>query len=198
MNQKFSLALLLVILLSAPLHSQDWFGVKGGLNFDSLEGVTPSTEGLKKRSGYHLGITSQLKIPLIGLAIQPELLFVKNRAEGNLNHPESDLSLDYLTLPLNIQLGLDLLLFRPFVMFSPYISYAIGKGDALTNMSWDSLNRFNYGYGIGGGIDIWRLQVSGKFIWGLGKIQKLDSPTEPLPYKNATMEGFQLSVAWFF
>lgn len=179
------------------MWAQGRFGIKGGLNFNSLKDVSSNVDDTwKKQTGYHMGLTYQAKIPFIGLGFQPEILFVRQKTQNSLNQ---SLYLDYLTLPVNIQIGLDLLLFRPFVMFSPYISYAVGKGDMLSGQDWDSINRFDYGYGLGAGIDIWKLQVSGKYIWGLGKLQQAGSqPINGNTFKNAKMEGFQLSVAWMF
>ncbi len=197
--KKITTLFLLVCLTTVPMWSQGRFGIKGGLNFNSLKDVSDNVnDAWNKQTGYHMGLTYQVKIPFLGLALQPELLYVKQKSE-NVIDPTHSISLDYLTLPLNLQIGLDLLLFRPFVMFSPYISYAVGKGNMLSNQNWDNLNRFDYGFGAGAGIDIWKLQISGKYIWGLGKLQDAGStPINGDTFKNAKMEGFQLSVAWMF
>lgn len=195
--KKIAILFLLMCFITVPMWSQGRAGIKGGLNFNSLKDVSNNaSDTWNKKTGYHLGLTYQVKIPFLGLGFQPELLFVRQKTENNINQ---SLYLDYLTLPVNIQIGLDLLLFRPFVMFSPYISYAVGKGDMLSGQSWDDINRFDYGYGLGAGVDIWKLQVSGKYIWGLGKLQDLNSsPINGTTLRNAKMEGFQLSVAWMF
>lgn len=195
--KKITTLLLLTFLSTASMWSQGRLGIKGGLNFNSLKDVSENVDDTwKNQTGYHMGLTYQAKIPFLGLGFQPELLFVRQKTESSHNQ---SLYLDYLTLPVNIQIGLDLLLFRPFLMFSPYISYAVGKGDVLSGQDWDDINRFDYGYGLGAGVDIWKLQVSGKYIWGLGKLQ--DATSQPIngdTFKNAKMQGFQLSVAWMF
>lgn len=195
--KKLTTLFLLLSLATVPMWSQGRAGIKGGLNFNSLKDVSNNVDDTwNKQTGYHLGLTYQVKIPFFGLGLQPELLFVRQKTENSVNQ---SLYLDYLTLPVNIQIGLDLLLFRPFVMFSPYVSYAVGKGDMFSGQSWKDINRFDYGYGLGAGVDIWRLQVSGKYIWGLGKLQDAGSqPINGSTFKNAKMEGFQLSVAWMF
>ena len=110
----------------------------------------------------------------------------------------SEIEMDYLTLPINIQLGLDLLILRPFIVVSPYISYALQKGGDLTNQDWDDINRFNYGVGAGVGLDIWKLQIMGKYNWGLGKLESATNTTWEEKYENAKIQGFQLSVAFLF
>jgi len=195
--KKIAILFLLMCLTTMPMWSQGRAGIKGGLNFNSLKDVSNNANDTwNNQTGYHIGLTYQAKIPFLGLGFQPELLFVRQKTENNINQ---SLYLDYITLPVNIQIGLDLLLFRPFVMFSPYISYAVGKGDMLSGQSWDDINRFDYGYGLGAGVDIWKLQVSGKYVFGLGKLQDANSqPINGTTLRNAKMEGFQLSVAWMF
>ncbi len=197
--KRFTLITLLMLILSTAAFSQAKIGIKGGLNFNSYKDVTENVNTTWNNStGYHFGMTFQTKVPFIGLGLQPELLFVRKGVE-NLNSPSNNFHLDYLTLPINVQIGLDLILFRPFVMVSPYISYAIGKGEMLENTSWDNLNRFDYGYGLGVGLDIWKLQITGKYNWGIGKLQNASSTDiNGQTLKNAKFEGFQLSVAIMF
>ncbi len=197
--KKITLVLLISLLSTTLSFSQGKLGIKGGLNFNSLKDVSGNVDDTwSKQTGYHLGLAYQLKVPFIGLGIQPELLFVRQKTEAN-TIPSNAITLDYLTLPVNLQLGLDLLLFRPFVMVSPYISYAVNKGDMLSGTNWDNINRFDYGYGLGAGIDIWKLQISGKYNWGLGKLQSAGStPINGQRLRDAKFEGFQLSVTVMF
>lgn len=188
-----------MLLVSASAFSQAKFGVKGGLNFNSYKDISGSVNDTwNNQTGYHFGVLIQTKVPIIGLGLQPELLFVRKGVE-NPDIPANSFYLDYLQLPINVQVGLDLLLFRPFIMVSPYISYAIGKGDMLVDTEWDNLNRLDYGYGLGVGVDIWKLQVTGKYNWSMGKLQDATStPINGTTLKNAKIQGFQLSVALLF
>ena len=197
--KKFATIIILMLLVSSAALAQGKIGVKGGLNFDSYKDISGSVNDTwNRQTGYHFGLLVQTKIPIIGLGFQPELLFVRKGVE-NQTDPTNNFYQDYLTLPLNLQVGLDLLLFRPFIMVSPYISYAIGKGDMLGNTDWDNLNRFDYGYGLGVGVDLWKLQITGKYNWGLGKLQDAGStPINGTTLRNAKIEGFQLSVAILF
>jgi hypothetical protein len=69
----------------------------------------------------------------------------------------------------------------------------------LEDQPVDEINRFDYGVGVGVGIDIWKLQIMGKYNWGLGKIE-YDGYVWDLSYnyKAATLQGFQLSIAFLF
>lgn len=218
--KKLLSVLLALMVVSTLSFGQSKFGIKAGLNFNTLEDVTESgsvDQAWKNQTGYHFGIAWQFKVPIIGIGIQPELLYSKVKTSfmeaytgaqplnngfiaNNVVVPTtmSEIELDYLTLPINFQLGLDLLILRPFIVVSPYISYALQKGGDLTNQDWDDINRFNYGVGAGVGLDIWKLQIMGKYNWGLGKLESATNTTWEEKYENAKIQGFQLSVAFLF
>jgi hypothetical protein len=87
----------------------------------------------------------------------------------------------YLELPLSLQWGPDLLLFRPFLDVSPYVGYALNNEfKASTNTSarlstgfvnnWEGINRLEYGVGLGGGIEVWKIQVTCRYNWNFGPL----------------------------
>lgn len=198
MKKLFTL-LLGILIISTSSFSQTRFGVKGGLNFMNASNITTDVNSTwKSQTGYQLGIALQFKIPVIGLAIQPELLYSTVESVDPALSTNS-IKLDYVTLPVNFELGVDMLVFRPFIVASPFISYAIQKGARLEDQPWDDINRFDYGIGLGAGVDLWKLQIMGKYNWGLGKLQSADANWDQADtYKNATLQGFQLSVAFLF
>ncbi len=195
--KKVFVLLISVLLFSTLSYSQTRFGIKGGLNFTNISNLSSDVEKTwKNQTGYQLGVALQIKIPVIGLAIQPELLYstVKSASDNG-----NEINIDYLTLPVNIQLGTDMLFFRPFIVASPFVSYMIDNNVRLEDQPVDEINRFDYGVGVGVGIDIWKLQIMGKYNWGLGKLENAgDEWDQSETYKNATLQGFQLSIAFLF
>ncbi|HBZ35285.1 MAG TPA: hypothetical protein DEO33_02505 [Rikenellaceae bacterium] len=195
--KKVFVLLISVLLFSTLSYSQTRFGIKGGLNFTNISNLSSDVEKTwKNQTGYQLGVALQIKIPVIGLAIQPELLYstVKSASDNG-----NEINLDYLTLPVNIQLGTDMLFFRPFIVASPFVSYMIDNNVRLEDQPVDEINRFDYGVGVGVGIDIWKLQIMGKYNWGLGKLENAgDEWDQSETYKDATLQGFQLSIAFLF
>ena len=207
------------ILFSVQGFSQ--FGVKGGLNFNSFEDVKINKETdfktvFERKTGYHVGILYKVKIPLIGLAIQPELLYSQTNSsftytgENNLSSQydptigknagtiKGDMKLSYLQLPVSVQWGIDLMLFRPFVQVVPYIGYSLGSQlDTEYTNSFEVTDKFQYGIGVGAGLDIWKLQVSGRYNWDLGNVADfkwmgIDT------FKGGKSKGFELSLAILF
>lgn len=198
--KKFSLlSILSLLLITTAGWSQTKFGIKGGLNFNSFKDLSTNVNEMwSSKLGYHAGITAQFRIPAIGLAIQPDLLLARQQSEMT-NTPENSITMDYLTLPLNLQLGLDLLLFKPYIVAAPYLSYALQKDGILIDADWKDLNRIDYGVGLGVGFDFWKVQVVGKYVWGFGTLQEAGAnPISGISFSDAKREGFQVSLALFF
>lgn len=199
------------MLLSVPGFSQ--FGIKGGFNFTSFGDIDFGKDAtyetaFDKKTGYHVGVLYKVKIPVIGLTIQPELLY--SQVEGSLSLAEkpsgisssvatvadADLKISYLQLPVGLQWGLDLMLFRPFLQVVPYIGLSLADDNSTKNLEWD-VNKFRYGIGLGAGIDIWKLQVSGRYSWDLGKVADFEWQGVKT-FKGDKNKGFELSLALLF
>ncbi|HNY23821.1 MAG TPA: porin family protein [Bacteroidales bacterium] len=199
----FSLALLLC--MSLTVNAQSSFVVKAGLNFNKLEDIKINNleQSWNSQTGFHAGIGAQYRIPLVGLSFQPEILYSRMRTDvfGEVGSESYHFRIDYLDVPINVQWGINILFLRPYVFAAPYVRYAISKGEFLDRVEWDDLNRFDYGLSLGAGLEIWKLQISGKYSWSFGKLADngsihIDSDNWKLD--DANMRGFELSVAFLF
>lgn len=190
------------MLLSVQGFSQ--FGIKGGLNFNSLEDI--NLKGVKdfdigNSTGFNAGILYKIKIPLVGLAIQPELIYSQTNSSINteiagLSNLNGDLKIGTLMLPVGLQWGIDLVLFRPFIQAVPYIGYTVNTQNKITNLNWD-VDKFKYGVGLGAGLDIWKLQISGRYNWDLGDVAEFEWKGVDT-FKGGKNKGFELSLAILF
>ncbi len=82
--KKLALLVLLFIGATQVSFSQIHFGIKGGVNYnsDSFQEVsTDILEGAKSRTGFHAGIWTRIKIPVIGLYVRPELVYTSLKSE---------------------------------------------------------------------------------------------------------------------
>ena len=204
MKRLFAIALVCVaFILSAVQLSAQKVGVVGGATFSSMQNVENSA-----RTGWNLGVTSQFKLPL-GFSIQPALIYNAKAAQIDAELAQVGIDVNYLEIPVSVQWGPDLLIFRPYLEATPYIGYALaGKGvvnTALTKTEWgvDDLQRFAYGIGLGGGIEIWRFQVNCRYNWNLGPLFNGDGTMVDLPnreeaFVNENFGGVTLSFAFFF
>ncbi len=198
----------LAILVSAVSLNAKGFGVKAGFNFNSMSEL--KFENIKedvfsKKTGFHVGILYKLDLPL-GLSLQPELLYTQKGGSIDMASQEGagikfngDMKSHYLQLPVNLQLGLDLVLLRPFIVVSPYLSYVLSSDmdSSLSKMVKWNQDKLGYGIGVGAGLDVWRFQVTGKYNWDLGKASEFQWDGWKT-VKGGKNRGFELSLAFLF
>lgn len=143
--------LLAVMAITTNVDAKIRLGLKGGPNFANL-----STDGLSSRTGWHAGAMMNIGLPL-GISLQPELLYSSKGADNS--------AIGYIEIPVDLQWGIKLALVRPYFSLTPYMSYAVNSTAPIDNIkNWDG------GIGVGAGIDVWKLQVSLKYLWGFGNI----------------------------
>ncbi|MCL1974169.1 MAG: PorT family protein [Bacteroidetes bacterium] len=184
---------ILALFFSFGLSAQTHFGIKGGLNFNSSKDIhfkeITTDSDTWNTTGWHAGILLHAKLPL-GFAFQPELLY----SVKHYGIRDYKFDFNYVELPLGIQWGIDLILLRPFVFGSPYLSYLAATGGKAKE--WDGIKNFGYGFGAGFGLDLWKLQVMAKWNWALGTLGNIGK-TDIVFGKN-NLNGFQLSLGILF
>lgn len=181
-----SLAALLVAAVCFNANAEGVL-IKGGFNYTHLD----LTQSIKDQahalaidpgnySGFHAGIGYQTE-SFGGFTLQPEFMFLSRK--GNKFGDDIAWSMNYLELPVNVQWGIDLVALRPFVQVSPYVGYSIknsisGSNASLTDKVSNFLksftndaNRFSYGIGVGGGIELMRkFQITAQYVWNFGQV----------------------------
>ena len=191
------------------------FGITGGASF---VGLKEATSGFT--TGYHAGLTYKLDLPF-GFAIQPSLLYHMKGSvvkEAYENGADIDFRTGYLELPVSFQWGPDLILFRPFFDVTPFVGYGMNNSISVSSLvdnavsntlnQWEGINRLEYGLGLGLGLDLWKLQVIGRYNWNFGSLFDVDGnlPEEGTVLENIKSSlfkgnnygGLTLSVALFF
>jgi hypothetical protein len=176
------LLMFVALLFAGIVNGQLRFGVKAGVNFSKFntEEQTLKTEG----AAWQIGLVSQLKIPLIGLGVQPELLYSINKGKDN--------SIGYFNVPINLRWQpLPIPLIKPIILVGPYFGYAVN----MKGFKKENINRFDWGIGLGAGVEIWKLQIEGRYNWGLQNINSLKDAAKDFDIKNNL---FTLSATYFF
>ena len=170
------LAVVVAALFAAlSLHAQ--VGVLGGFTSSqtkfSGEGFNPSSVSL-----YHAGVFYRWDIGA-GFVLQPALSYqMKGARLQPVAQEEVTRSLNTRTgfaeLSCGIQWGLDLMLFRPFIVAEPFVGYAISDNDHWKMNG--AKNKLEFGFGVGGGLEIaHHLQVSAQYFMNIGKLFKDDA-----------------------
>ena len=203
--KKHLIALTLMLCMGTAALAQGSFVVKAGLNFNKMQDIKIDNleQSWNSQTGFHVGIGGQYRIPLVGLSFQPEILYSRIRTDiiGEVGQDSYGFRMDYIDVPLNVQWGINILFLRPYVFAAPYLRYAVSKGDLLEHVEWQDLNRLDYGLSLGAGLEIWKLQVSGKYSWSFGQLApggSLHIDSDDWKLDDANMRGFELSVAYLF
>ena len=178
-------------------------------NFGPVVGVTLSRNALTDFSKgtltqYHAGFTYRAKLPH-GFSIQPTLLYQVKGSKDVLADESVTTSIGYVELPVSFQWGPDLILFRPFLDVTPFVGYGVNNNfwSASTGKvknSWEGLTRWEYGVGVGLGLDIWHFQAIARYNWNLGAIANDPSLSNiAQTFRNGSnFGGITISVAYLF
>lgn len=222
-------ALLFAANASAQLSSGIRYGIVGG--FTSTNTKLKEFDA-KNVSLYHAGATVKFNLGL-GFAIQPSLTYqvkgtnlkqvISSAEEAKAAVTALDARVGYLELPVQIQWGPDLMALRPYAFVEPFIGcgvnfkartgYDIGnmteiETETLANdFKKAALKRFEYGLGVGGGLEIWHFQISAEWFMNFGGLADengelqdagviRDNVVNTLKSKN--FQGFKVSLAILF
>lgn len=202
MKRLFATVLAALALCCISASAQAKWGVTAGLNFNTSKF---SEIDVKAKTGWSAGATCLVDLPL-GFSIQPSLLYHQKGA--NITN-EIAQNMGFIELPVSVQWGPDLLVFRPFLDVTPYIGYALSN-EVATSLadfkfsSWQGKERFEYGLGIGAGINVWKLQVIARYNWNFGSLYNVEgwddikSELKGLSAENENFGGVTLSLAFLF
>ena len=191
------------LFMAARAHAQ--FGIVGGITSSKTELTT--AEDVKSMSLYHAGVTYKVDLGA-GFAIQPSVLYqVKGASLGELNSSSSEdfkVKTGYVEVPVGLQWGPDLMVFRPFVMAEPFIGYQVTSSDrgadSVEGWTEQAKNKFEYGFGVGGGLEIaGNIQLSGQWFNNMGSMVRDESASSgSFSEKVKNFKGIKFSVAILF
>ena len=191
------------LFMAARAHAQ--FGIVGGITSSKTELTT--AEDVKSMSLYHAGVTYKVDLGA-GFAIQPSVLYqVKGASLGELNSSSSEdfkVKTGYVEVPVGFQWGPDLMVFRPFVMAEPFIGYQVTSSDrgadSVEGWTEQAKNKFEYGFGVGGGLEIaGNIQLSVQWFNNMGSMVRDESASSgSFSEKVKNFKGIKFSVAILF
>ena len=165
------------------------YGVVIGQNVATI--TSKKSDSQDVMTGLMGGLAAQIIWPK-GFTVQPEVLFSKKGCMFSSNGLSYDI--DYVEVPVKAMYRLHMSHVQPFAFVAPYGAYAIRlteNGDITSDDTFSSqINKLDYGIGVGGGFDVWKIQVAFKYSWGFPKVI---SETFPLRSKVFTVSaGFFL------
>lgn len=168
------------------------FLIKAGVEFPNYNVSDLNKIKINAMTGWHAGIGYQTGT-FSGFSFQPELLYQHTGLNISGEEQSDRVRTNNLQVTANVQWGVDLLIFRPFIFAAPFASYDLSALSEIAN-----LKRWDYGIGVGLGFDIWKFQITGKYSWAFGGVVDWDSYKEQLGSIKANTGSFVLSLAFVF
>lgn len=183
-----------VTLVSAQANFGEFkWGLKGGANFANINNLEESIEDKKGKVGITAG--AFFKIPLNHyMSIRPELLFNMKGASfdvsGNTPDPvRGKLRLNYVEVPLSLDFDLPF-----FIDFHAGVqgAFLIDKSFDNIEIDDDFIQKGEFGFHVGGGIDLGNIGMHVRFQ------QSLTSFTKDQPDFDPRNWGLSLTGAYMF
>ncbi|MCY7328711.1 MAG: PorT family protein [Saprospiraceae bacterium] len=184
--QKYFLLLFLLLGSSAPLLQAQMadggvrFGLKLGVNGSSLYDDAQAGDK-KSETGIVGGGFAKIKLTK-HFSLRPEVLFATRGGDYNYNNSgETKLKLNYLEVPLSLEYNLFAILnihagLHVGVLAGESGKFRDNQGNTLNfDLRKDDLNNFNYGWHVGGGIDLGNLGIHLRILRGLQEVSNSDS-----------------------
>ena len=161
------------------------YGVVVGQNVATI--TSNKSDSQDVMTGLVGGLAAQVIWPK-GFTLQPEVLYSKKGCMFTDTGLTYDI--DYVEVPVKAMFRLHMSHVQPFVFAAPYVAYAI-KLTETANITPDDtylnlINKLDYGIGVGGGFDVWKIQIAFRYSWGFPQVI---SETFPLRSKVFTVSA---------
>ena len=102
----------------------------------------------------------------------------------------------YVEASAGVQVGLDLLVARPFLVAEPFIGYQVTGNEAAMK---DITNKLDWGFGLGVGADVLKhLQIRVEWFKNLGALANASSEQVGEALKDTNYQGIKITAGLFF
>ena len=195
------LVVIAILATSVMASAKGGFGVTAGINTNSTKVQDIQTA---PRTGVNVGFTYSLNLPL-GFSLQPSVVYSHKSANLSLNDKVFQ-NVGSVNVPVSVQWGPNLIVARPFLDITPYVGYTLSN--TIKGMAGD-LNgaikgekSLDYGVGLGGGLQVWKLQAIVRYNWSFGTMGNLEGFTDlkldDVKNANRVYGGLSVNLAYFF
>lgn len=196
---KLKLIILAVIVMFLKVAEAQTFGIRGGFNIAKMN-ISTNGMGITPQSieGVHFGPIVDFEIAK-SIYFNTGLLYSLKGMKVLSNNVSARETLNYLEVPLNFARKFTMdekSIF--FVQAGPYLGYAMSGKDKTGSTSEDIVfggadnnKRFDFGVGIGTGIEFGPMIASVEYQFGISRIVEMQDP-------KITNRVIQISVSYMF
>lgn len=207
MKKIFMLLAMIVTMTAANNASaQIKFGLKGGVNVTDMS-LNISVFDASNRTGFFVGPTIKVQLPLVGLGIDASALYDQREAKikvGNTTTKET-LRSQAINVPINLRYGWGLSSMANIFLFAgPQFGFNVGdKDQKITESSTWSVKNSNFSLNFGAGVTLLsHLQLTANYNVVCGKTSDatITEGIEQLTNKEvrSRANAWQIALAYYF
>lgn len=207
MKKIFMLLAMIVTMTAANNASaQIKFGLKGGVNVTDMS-LNSSVFDASNRTGFFVGPTIKVQLPLVGLGIDASALYDQREAKikvGNTTTKET-LRSQAINVPINLRYGWGLSSMANIFLFAgPQFGFNVGdKDQKITENSTWSVKNSNFSLNFGAGVTLLsHLQLTANYNVVCGKTSDatITEGIEQLTNKEvrSRANAWQIALAYYF
>ena len=202
------LAMIVTMTAANNASAQIKFGLKGGVNVTDMS-LNSSVFDASNRTGFFVGPTIKVQLPLVGLGIDASALYDQREAKikvGNTTTKET-LRSQAINVPINLRYGWGLSSMANIVLFAgPQFGFNVGdKDQKITESSTWSVKNSNFSLNFGAGVTLLsHLQLTANYNVVCGKTSDatITEGLEQLTNKNKEVRSranaWQIALAYYF
>lgn len=200
------LAMIVTMTAANNASAQIKFGLKGGVNVTDMS-LNSSVFDASNRTGFFVGPTIKVQLPLVGLGIDASALYDQREAKikvGNTTTKET-LRSQAINIPINLRYGWGLSSMANIFLFAgPQFGFNVGdKDQKITESSTWSVKNSNFSLNFGAGVTLLsHLQLTANYNVVCGKTsdatiaEGLDQLTNKEVRSRAN--AWQIALAYYF
>lgn len=179
----------IVVALASVTMAHAQFGIVGGYTSSTTK-LADAAKEVSSASLWHAGVA--YKINIGALAIQPSLTYnMKGTTIDNVQYKSG-----YVEASAGLQVGLDLLVARPFLVAEPFIGYQVTGNEAAVK---DVTNKLEWGFGVGVGVDVIKhVQLRVEWFKNLGALAGASGEQAVNALKDTNYQGIKITAGIFF
>ena len=200
--------LVMIVTMTAANNAsaQIKFGLKGGVNVTDMS-LNSSVFDASNRTGFFVGPTIKVQLPLVGLGIDASALYDQREAKikvGNTTTKET-LRSQAINIPINLRYGWGLSsMANIFLFVGPQFGFNVGdKDQKITESSTWSVKNSNFSLNFGAGVTLLsHLQLTANYNVVCGKTSDatITEGLEQLTNKEvrSRANAWQIALAYYF
>lgn len=200
--------LVMIVTMTAANNAsaQIKFGLKGGVNVTDMS-LNSSVFDASNRTGFFVGPTIKVQLPLVGLGIDASALYDQREAKikvGNTTTKET-LRSQAINVPINLRYGWGLSsLANIFLFAGPQFGFNVGdKDQKIDEKSTWSVKNSNFSLNFGAGVTLLsHLQLTANYNVVCGKTSDatIKEGIEQLTNKEvrSRANAWQIALAYYF